>query len=239
MKKALPAALAILILFLSSCGSPIVEVTPTPEPTPTEEVTPTPIPTEAPVPGALTEEELRWFEEEFFRSHITNIRTVFGRPWDENIYEKPQDINLARLFSYSDLDKASDDEVSELISRGAFGGAVEYRDGYGYSCPVYRITREEMSQVLLKYTGLTLEETNQVGLEHSSYLEEYDAYYWCLGDGGPLGPLTILKGVRVGSTVNLYQYGLYNESDLLYCLTLEQQPEGNYWFVSNLPVAGE
>ena len=30
---------------------------------------------------------------------------------------------------------------------------------------------------------------------------------------------------------------IHKVDDELYCLTLEQQPEGNYWFVSNLPVS--
>lgn len=238
MKKLFPAVLSVLLL-LSSCGSPSAEVTPKPEPTPTEEVTPTPtpVPTETPIPGALTEEEIRWFEEVFFQPDRTNIRNVFAHPPAFTTYDCPQNINLAQIFCAADLDEASDDEVSELIRRGAFPEMFnELLGGSGeYICPVYRMTRGEMSHILQKYTGLSLEETNQVGLDHLPYLEEYDAYYWCFGDESYPGPVTILSGIRVGSFIYLYQ----NHEYWTYCLYLEQQPEGNYWFVANAPMAGE
>lgn len=230
----------VLALTLTACGAPTAEVTPTPEPTPTEEVTPTPEltptsePAESPTPGALTEEELEWFEKVFFWSNLTNIRNVFGSPFSCT-YADARDINLAQLFGDSCLLRASEGEIRLLVRQGAF---PELRDEVpgeegGYICPVYYLTREEMNKTLEKYTGLTLRMTNQVGLDRLPYLEEYDAYYWCFGDTGYPGPLEILSGVRKGSSVRLYQRG---PGDTLYRLVLEQQPEGNYRFVSNLPV---
>lgn len=53
MKKKLPAAaLAALLVFLSACGNPAVQSTPTPEATPPAEVTPTPEVTPEPTPAA-------------------------------------------------------------------------------------------------------------------------------------------------------------------------------------------
>lgn len=221
MKKLIPAFLAVLLL--AACTVPSAEVTPTPEPTPTEIVTPTPepVPTGTPVPGALTAEELQWFEEVFFRSSYDNIRNVFGCVH----YGRPQDIDLYDLF----YDGSHLGELTEATSVEVEAAYPDQR----LDCPVYRVTCGEMNEVLLKYTGLTLEETNQVGLDQLPYLEEYDAYYWMHGDVGYPGPLDILSGIREGSTVKLYQR--YNGT--LYCLTLEQQPEGNYWFVSNIPVS--
>ena len=221
MKKYMILVIALVFLF-TGC-TPTAEVTPTPDPMPTAEVTPTPdpAPTETPVPGALTAEELQWFEEVFFRSGYDNIRNVFGSVH----YGRPQDIDLYELF----YDGSHLGELTEATSVEVEAAYPDQR----LDCPVYRVTCGEMNEVLLKYTGLTLEETNKVGLDKLPYLEEYDAYYWMHGDVGYPGPLDILRGVREGSTVKLYQR--YNGT--LYCLTLEQQPEGNYWFVSNLPVS--
>lgn len=239
MRKRL-GGLLISLLLLAGCGTVSIQSTDTPELTSAEVTTPDPTPTETPIPGALTAEELQWFEEVFFRSGDDNIRNVFGSPYN-NTYEKPQDINLIELFydgsHLGDPVEATEAEIDALTRLGAFPEMWNELSGESgaYICPAFRVTCGEMNEVLLKYTGLTLEETNKVGLDKLPYLEEYDAYYWMHGDVGYPGPLKILSGVREGSTVKLYQR--YNET--LYCLTLEQQPEGNYWFVSNLPIAEE
>ena len=182
------------------------------------------------VPGALTAEELEWFQEEFFRSGADNIRNVFGRPGKENVYEKPQDIDLYWLF-YDGPCLGERVTATEEELRAAYPDLTEEE----ITTPAYRVTRAEMDEVLLKYTGLTLEETGKVGLDGLPYLKEQDAWYWMHGGINYPGPLTLLSGVREGNTVRLYQ----RESGVIYCLTLEQQSEGEYWFVSNLPVAEE
>lgn len=186
------------------------------------------IPLSSPDPGALTAEELRWFQEVFFRSGTDNIRNVFGRPGEENVYERPQDIDLYELF-YDGSHLGAPVTATEAEIKAAYPDLADEE----ITTPAYRVTRVEMDEVLLKYTGLTLAETNRVGLDKLPYLEERDAYYWMHGGTGYPGPLTILGGEREGSTVRLYQ----EWEGAFYCLTLEQQSEGNYWFVSNLPVS--
>lgn len=234
MKKYMILVIA-LVFMLTGC-TPTAEVTPTPEPTPTEIVTPTPepVPTETPVPGALTAEELQWFEDVFFYSTITNIRNVFGSPFGCT-YADARDIDLAQLFGDSCLLQASEEEIRLLVRQGAFPELRDEMSGDegGYICPVFCLTRSDMDKTLEKYTGLSLRMTNQVGLDKLPYLEEYDAYYWCFGDAGYPGPVTILSGVRNGSSVRLYLQG---PEDTIYRLILEQQPEGNYRFVSNVPI---
>ena len=181
-------------------------------------------------PGALTAEELEWFQEEFFRSGADNIRNVFGRPGRENVYEKPQNIDLYRLF-YDGPCLGERVTATEEELRAAYPDLTDEE----ITTPAYRVTRAEMDEVLLKYTGLTLEETGKVGLDGLPYLKEQDAWYWMHGGTNYPGPLTLLSGVREGNTVRLYQ----RESGVIYCLTMEQQSEGEYWFVSNLPVAEE
>ncbi len=192
--------------------------------------------TETPAPSAgasdgvedLTAEELEWFQEEFFRSGADNIRNVFGRPGERYAYASPRDIDLYWLF-YDGPCLGERVTATEEELRAAYPDLKPEM----ITCPAYRVTRAEMNEVLLKYTGLTLEETNQVELYSLPYLEEWDAWYWMHGDNNYPGPLTLLRGEREGSNVRLYQ----RAGDVLYCLTLEQQGEGEYWFVSNLPVA--
>lgn len=155
---------------------------------------------------------------------------MFGRPGKENVYEKPQDIDLYWLF-YDGPCLGERVTATEEELRAAYPDLTEEE----ITTPAYRVTRAEMDEVLLKYIGLTLEETGKVGLDGLPYLKEQDAWYWMHGGTNYPGPLTLLSGVREGNTVRLYQ----RESGVIYCLTLEQQSEGEYWFVSNLPVAEE
>lgn len=68
----------------------------------------------------------------------------------------------------------SQEERQLVIDRG-YGGTDP-------DCGCTKITRQEMDAVLWEYTGLTLEETRQVGLKQFTYLPEYDAYYHFHGD---------------------------------------------------------
>lgn len=216
MRKKMGALLLCLAL-LSACSITSGQLSPTPE-----------SPSVTPAPGTLTAEELSWFQEAFFRSGADNIRNVFGRPGDGNVYERPQDIDLYELF-YDGSHLGAPVTATEDEVKAAYPDLTPEE----LSSPAYRVTQEEMNEVLLKYTGLTLAETNRVGLDKLPYLEEQDAYYWMHGGVNYPGPLTLLGGVREGSTVRLYQ----EWEGVFYCLTLEQQNEGNYWFVSNLPVS--
>ena len=215
MSKKMGALLLCLVL-LSACGTTSMQPAPTPEPPPVTAY-----------PGTLTAEELTWFQEVFFRSGADNIRDVFGRPGENNVYEKPQDIDLEQLF-YDGSHLGDPVEATEAEVKAAYPELTPEE----ITCPSYRVTRQEMDEVLLKYTGLTLEETSKVGLDRLPYLEDQDAWYWMHGGVNYPGPLTLLGGVREGSAVRLYQ----RDGDDLYCLTMEQQDERNYWFVSNLPV---
>ena len=47
----------------------------------------------------------------------------------------------------------------------------------GLICPVDKMSVEAINQVLLENTGLTLDETEQIGMESFQYLPEYNAYY--------------------------------------------------------------
>lgn len=176
-------------------------------------------------PRALVGEELLYFNGVYFNSgtggeYATrySIRNQFANPI--NLYEKPEDINLLELFYLEGTTEFSGEEYRAVF---------DVEPG-GLPCAAYKLTTEEMNQILMQYTGLTLEETNKVGLEQFTYLPEYDAYYWAHGDTNFCGYLDFIVGTREGNTYTLY----YNMPGW-YCVTLEWQEDGSFHFVSNQP----
>ena len=188
----------------------------------------TPIPSRGPTENTLrplTGEELRWFNEEFFNSvsddgdqKYYNIRNQFLNS-AFNLYEKPEDIDLFQLF-YCDGSFISDEEVP-IVWDG---------DPNDLPCGAYKLTTEEMDEILKRNTGLTLAQTDQIGLDN--FIHQNDAYYWTHGDTNYPGDIEIVCGTREGGTIKLYHHG-WNSGSEWYCTTLEAQPDGGYWFVSN------
>ena len=70
-----------------------------------------------------------------------------------------------------------------------------------------------------------------IGLEQFQYLPEYDAYYHTHGDTNYLHNIYVAAGERTGNTLRLY----YTQTGGWSCVTLEEQSDGSYWFVSNQP----
>lgn len=228
------ALISVLILggALSACTF-TREKTPTPTdpPASTNSPAPTdpPVPTDSPAPTdpkedggprALTEEELRFFNEEFFNGDEYNIRNQFASPWVHE-YDKPEDINI--------LDVLYDEAGTGDISEEELDALLAAHDLESLYCPAFKLPADEIDRILTQHTGLTLSQTNRVGMEAFVYLEDYDAYYWMHGDTNYPGDLTVSAGTREGSAVKLY----LNEGFGWSCVTLEEQEDGGYWFVSN------
>lgn len=176
---------------------------------------------------ALTGEELRFFNEDFFNGggvedeYGETILNQFANPI--NLYSRPEDISIFELFYLEPGQEMSDAEIQTV-----FG--VESREKM--LCPGFKLTSDGMDTVLTAYIGLEFEQTNKVGVNGYTYLEEYDAYYWEHGDSNYPGRLFFPYGTRDGDTVRLYQNSNFTPS--WYCVTLEEQPDGSYWFRSNL-----
>ncbi len=189
-------------------------------------------------PEALTGEELRWFNEEFFSSpeaSLYNFRNQFANPLI--LYDRPEDIDLYELF-YCEM---GDGEISDAELTAAFG----FDTWEDMPCPGYKMTAGEIDRLLVEYTGRSLEETNKVGLDQFTYLEEYDAYYWMHGDTNYSGGPKIAAGVRDGDLVKLYHNSSFAGTSW-YCVTLVEaggsgpRPYGEqgteerqYYFVSH------
>ena len=174
----------------------------------------------SPVP--LTPEELAYFNDgSFFSTKDTenpytgfSIRNMFLT----SQYDTPQDIDLFELFYCGSTQPSapmSQKERQLVIDRGYHGTAPP--------CGCTKITRQEMDAVLSEHTGLTLEETHQVGLEQFTYLPEYDAYYHFHGDTNYTFPI-FSQGFRQGDMIYL-DYGD--------CRLTLRQIGNSYQFCSN------
>lgn len=173
-------------------------------------------------PVLLTPEELAYFNDgSFFSTKDTenpytgfSIRNMFLT----SQYDTPQDIDLFELFYCGSTQPSapmSQKERQLVIDRGYHGTAPP--------CGCTKITRQEMDAVLLEHTGLTLEETHQVGLEQFTYLPEYDAYYHFHGDTNYTFPI-FSQGFRQGDMIYL-DYGD--------CRLTLRQTGNSYQFCSN------
>lgn len=174
----------------------------------------------------LTGTELAYFNEIFFNAGGYNIRNQFF----SSLYEKPEDIDLFQLF-YCGIPEG---EIS--VTRSAPESEAELQQVYGgpdSMCPTYKLTTAEMDALLFQYTELTVADTQGLGLEHFTYLPEYDAYYWSHGDSNYRNQITFSSGTREDDLIHLY----YNDDYMgggWKCATLRAAEEG-YYFVSNLP----
>ncbi|MBQ8830911.1 MAG: hypothetical protein IJ017_04885 [Oscillospiraceae bacterium] len=160
----------------------------------------------------LTSDEIAWFNEQFFNAGDHMFPNLFLL----SLYDSPEDINLSEIF-YNCIAQLTDEEAAQLAALDFF---LEIDEA--------KVTTEYINEILLQYTGLTLEETNKVGLEYWTYLPDYDAYYHAHGDTN-LGVFTIISGLCASDgTVRLR----YDDKEVTLI------PSGDsYHFVSNVTVA--
>mgnify|MGYP000930046285 CR=1 FL=1 len=177
-----------------------------------------PSPTEPAV--ALRAEELAYFNDEFFNGENYNIHNQFL----SSLYAVPQDIDLFELFYCgTGQEEVMTDEERQVT--GAFDESGEE------ICPTDKLSVSAMDAVLTENIGLTLEETNQIGLNFFDYHREYNAYYHSHGDTNYRSAVTFTAGARQGDLVSLY----YDDTFMANggkVVTL-QTVENGYHFVSN------
>lgn len=179
--------------------------------------------------NSLTGQELTWFNEEFFgNGEFETMPTQFANPWI--LYDDIRDVNLRELF-YVEGEPPTDEEIRQHMGM----------DPANLPCPAYKLTRDQMNDLLGKYTGTTLADSHLVGLEQELG-QGQDAWYWEHGDTNYCGRLCFLCGTREetvsGATVRLYHSAGSFAGGQWYCVTLSEQGAGEmrdrtYHFVSN------
>ena len=88
------------------------------------------------------------------------------------------------------------------------------------------LLQEQAQELMLRYTGLALSDTQGVGLDSLRYLSEYNAYYR-VGDEAEAAYCRILSGWHTADGLTVLQYDGGT-------VTLRQL-DGRWVFVSNVP----
>lgn len=174
----------------------------------------------------LSSQELEWFNEEFFNQSTS---PCLPNQFLTSLYDSPQEIDLYELFYNGTGEPESIDQAERQAAAEAIGGED--------STDLVKFSAANADRVLETYTGLTLDQTEQIGLDRFTYLEETDAYYHFHGDTNAVAAV-FTAGTRQGDTVRLYYdaYGSFLGGELAEswaCLTLKDRGDGTYWFVSH------
>ncbi len=171
----------------------------------------------------LTAEELDYFNGDgFFNGDDLNIRNQFL----SSLYDDAKRIDLFQLFYCGS-------GMEETLTQAEREAVIAYNSWDAEpDCPCEKISSGNMNAVLTRYTGLTVAETEKVGLNNFTYLEEYDAYYYYHGDTNDRAAITFSGGERQGDLIRLYYEDAYM-GDGEKILTLRETKDG-YLFVSNL-----
>lgn len=186
-------------------------------------------------PQPISGDELAFFNEEFFNVASTDSSadeiTKLHNQFLSCLYARPEEIDLFSLL-YNGAgrnDKMTEGERQQVALLDANGQEI---------CPTLKMSTASIDAFLLETTGLTLAQTNRVGLDDFKYLPQYDAYYLSRGDTN-YRSVTFTGGVREGIYVRLYWKDFYYGGRTDECVTLLDRGNGNYWFVSHLLVDGE
>ncbi len=178
----------------------------------------------------LSQQELQWFNDEFFSPERTgsngdpvfNIRNMFLRV----TFTTSTDIDLGDLF------REGIGQTAAITQQEI--DAVNQKLGNDDPLDLVKVPEDAMKAAFLENTGLTIEQTNQLGIDKLTYLEEYRAYYHKHSDTA-YTLWQMLDGVKLddGSVVLLYTNKL-GSIQTKQIVTLMPN-EDSYWFVSNQP----
>lgn len=167
----------------------------------------------------LTQEELAYFNQEFFNQSVPSMHNQFLT----SEYESTDQVNLFELFYNGDggaqaaLSQEERDQLTELVPMAA-------------SSDVIKVTAQEMSAVLEAGMGVALEDTQQEGLDRFYYLEQQNAYYLVHGDTN-YQKCTVVSGEHISDNQVRLQYT--KDDGTTWVVTLAKQGDG-YLFCSNI-----
>ena len=170
-----------------------------------------------------TEAQLKAYIEELLNPQPDRSEADWYPRALTSFYETPAQIDLFQLF-YAGIPGGNNSITHE---EQAF---LETCPGYEPEFDLVRIPATEMDQVLQQYFGISLEQTDGIGLENFIYWEDGDCYYHSHTDTN-LGFIELNK-------VEMFENGSLritytNESDQICVVTLVKS--GNGWrIISNL-----
>ena len=163
MKK-LIVLMSVLAIVVCMCACQKAPQSNTPDPTTSTQATtqPTEQPTEAPTepvdPKIAEMQELLGQSNTLLNSALLSV------------YETPADVDLYYLFYNGFADESQDPTDEEMI-------LLENTGKFWPEMDLIRLPVEKMDAALTELFGITLEQTNKVGLDKLIYLEETNCYY--------------------------------------------------------------
>ena len=145
-----------------------------------------------------------------------------------SLYDTSADVDLFMLFYNGFKDESHTPTELELeLLEGKLGQ-------YWKEMDLIRLPVEKMDSVLMELFGITLEQTNGVGLDKLFYLEETDCYYHCV------------TGMHYADVTVVYVVSLINEDSILVQYSadhygyrrvkLSLTEDGNYRILSNVAI---
>lgn len=228
-----------VILFMTGCfGNP---ETPTTAPTNAPVTEPTTGPTTEPPtthtePGEHTgtpidDETLRYFEQEIFSYpswYNMILTTQFSTPEEADLY----------MIFYNGIGDSGEVAASTELTQEEIDFLADqgHEMEYAYS----RISADKMNSVLLRYLGISLEESDQQGLEEFIYMESTGCYYHKHTDANMLMDFTIDSGYTAGDgticlyyTINKNSNPRFSETRAVVLRPVETEQEQTYHVLSN------
>lgn len=181
----------------------------------------------------IGKDSLEWFNTHYFNNDANRITNAFLA----NTYRDAKNIDLHKLF-YAGADGCGGGAVSEE-EKQLLAQKDSYAQNSGHELDVSKTTKQEMENILQRYLGMSLEETNKVNLYKLHYLEEHDAYYNIASDT-VMSRYYFTKGWKEDKTGNIilqYFDALSGDQTDLYMVTLKLV-NGNYCFLSNVRMSG-
>jgi len=168
--------------------------------------------------SSLTDEEIRWFNEEFFNADGDFRRNNFLNC----TYEDVKDISIYDIF-YN-----SSEEISKEEREALRGSEIDFETDF------FKLTVSYIDSILNKHMRITLDRLTNSDLDNYLYLEEFDAYFCCHGDTN-YSPVEVKSGeVNEDGKIVKLRY-LRREEGKEYIVTLLHYYD-DYYFMSNVEV---
>lgn len=147
-------------------------------------------------------------------------------------YATPEEIDLYELF-YDGLPNENN-----VLTEAEQTFLNEHWSELDLDLRPYRFPTQEINTVLQEYFGLTLDQTNEKGLELLTYNEDTDCYYQSHGDCHYITVKPTGAYVQKDGSVKLYyqQTGTGMDTDFTKWVATLQPVEDGYRFVSNVPL---
>ena len=177
-------------------------------------------------PGtALTKEQLGKFQLMLTEGYNSEEYNFYGQAL-VTTFSDPREIDLFELFYNGisrELNKLTDTEFSHFSATNEY---LQYIDSH-------TLPPDRMDAILTKYFGITLAESNQVGLEKFTYWDETGCYYWFGTDCNLLADVRVLSGeILSADTVRIdYKSANTETRSVIFKIT-----ENSCIVLSNLPV---